>query len=99
MYERIEPNEAIHTVPLGESNVRVSVEVVIQKDAPLPIPIPDEMLIVGEAVGFFVAWPKNLVLVGDEVKYSNLETLLHFLKIKVDLYLFILKILNLGSFN
>ncbi|KAF5958330.1 hypothetical protein HYC85_005555 [Camellia sinensis] len=66
LYERIEHNEAIHTVPLGESNVRVSVEVVIQKDAPLPIPIPDEMFIVGEAVGFFVAWPKNLVLVGDE---------------------------------
>ncbi|CAL5406942.1 unnamed protein product [Camellia sinensis] len=53
VYERIEPNEAIHMVPLGESNVRVSVEVVIQKDAHLPIPIPDEMLIVGEAVGFF----------------------------------------------
>ncbi|XP_028096532.1 uncharacterized protein LOC114296432 [Camellia sinensis] len=66
VYERIEPNEPIHTVPLGESNVRVSIEVVIQKDAPLPIPISDEMLIVGEAVGFFVAWPKNLVLVGDE---------------------------------
>ncbi|CAL5343691.1 unnamed protein product [Camellia sinensis] len=72
VYERIEHNEAIHTVPLGESNVRVSVEVVIQKDAPLPIPIPDEMFIVGEAVGFFVAWPKNLVLVGDEhIKYDE----------------------------
>ncbi|CAL5321822.1 unnamed protein product [Camellia sinensis] len=71
VYERIEHNEAIHTVPLGESNVRVSVEIVIQKDAPLPIPIPDEMLIVGEAVGFFVAWPKNLVLVGDELSISS----------------------------
>lgn len=55
MYERIEPNEAIHTVPLGESNLHVSIQVVIQKDVPLPIPIPDEMFIVGEAVGFFVA--------------------------------------------
>ncbi|XP_028098409.1 uncharacterized protein LOC114298098 [Camellia sinensis] len=73
VYERIEHNEAIHTVPLGESNVRVSVKVVIQKDAPLPIPIPDEMLIVGEAVGFFVAWPKNLVLVSDEGASINVE--------------------------
>ncbi|XP_028104829.1 uncharacterized protein LOC114303883, partial [Camellia sinensis] len=73
VYERIEHNEAIHTVPLGESNVRVSVEVVIQKDAPFPVPIPDEMLIVGEAVGFFVAWPKNLVLVGDEGASINVE--------------------------
>ncbi|CAL5359589.1 unnamed protein product [Camellia sinensis] len=31
VYERIEHNEAIHTVPLGESNVRVSVEAVIKK--------------------------------------------------------------------
>ncbi|CAL5415884.1 unnamed protein product [Camellia sinensis] len=73
VYERIEHNEAIHTVPLGESNVRVSVEVVIQKDAPLPIPIPDEMHIVGEALGFFVAWPKNLVLVDDEGASINVE--------------------------
>ncbi|GMP37176.1 hypothetical protein CsSME_00008985 [Camellia sinensis var. sinensis] len=63
VYERIEHNEAIHTVPLGESNVQ----------APLPIPIPDEMFIVGEAMGFFVAWPKNLVLVGDEGASINVE--------------------------
>ncbi|KAF5943770.1 hypothetical protein HYC85_017847 [Camellia sinensis] len=73
VYEKIKPNEAIHMVPLGESNVRVSIEVVIQKDALLPIPISDEMLIVGEAVRFFVAWPKNLVLVGDEGVSINVE--------------------------
>ncbi|CAL5436463.1 unnamed protein product [Camellia sinensis] len=74
VYERIEHNEAIHMVPLGESNVRVSVEAVIQKDAPLPIPIPDKMLIVGEAVGFFVAWPKNLVLFSDEIQSPQQPT-------------------------
>ncbi|GMP28940.1 hypothetical protein CsSME_00004273 [Camellia sinensis var. sinensis] len=63
VYERIEHNEAIHTVPLGESNVH----------APLPIPIPDEMFIVGEAVGFFVAWPNSLVLVDDEGASINVE--------------------------
>ncbi|XP_028089195.1 uncharacterized protein LOC114289635 [Camellia sinensis] len=73
MYERIEPNEAICTVPLGESNVRVLIQVAIQKDAPLPIAIPDEMLIIGQAVGFFVAWPKNLVFVDDEGALINVE--------------------------
>ncbi|GMP31741.1 hypothetical protein CsSME_00005828 [Camellia sinensis var. sinensis] len=63
VYERIEPNAAIHTVPLGESNVH----------APIPIPISDEMFIVGEAMRFFVAWPKNLVLVGDEGALINVE--------------------------
>ncbi|GMP78597.1 hypothetical protein CsSME_00034479 [Camellia sinensis var. sinensis] len=63
VYERIEPNEAIHMVPLGESNLH----------AHLPIPIPDEMFIVGEAVRFFVAGPKNLVLVGDEGASINVE--------------------------
>ncbi|THG16573.1 hypothetical protein TEA_017354 [Camellia sinensis var. sinensis] len=73
VYERIEPNEAIHMVPLGEANLHVSIQVVIQNDAHLPIPIPDEMFIVGEAVGFFVAWPKNLVLVSDEGASINVE--------------------------
>ncbi|XP_028064774.1 uncharacterized protein LOC114267891 [Camellia sinensis] len=60
-------------VPLGEANLHVSIQVVIQNDAHLPIPIPDEMFIVGEAVGFFVAWPKNLVLVSDEGASINVE--------------------------
>lgn len=67
MYERVSSDETIHTLPLGELNVRVCVDFVIIPHALLPIPIPGEATSVGEAVGYELAWPKNLVLVNDEV--------------------------------
>ena len=74
IYEGVGPDEVIHTVPLGEANVRVSIDIVIIKEALLPIPIPGEANKVGEAIGYQVAWPRNLVLVGDEVQKSHLKT-------------------------
>lgn len=74
VYERVSSDETIHTLPLGDANVRVSVEFVIIPDALLPIPIPGDATLVGEAVGYEVAWPRNLVLVGDEVKFFLLLT-------------------------
>lgn len=68
MYERTGPLEKIHTVSLGSANVRVSIDFVIVEDALLPIPIPGEAATVGEALGYQVAWPKNLVVVNYEVK-------------------------------
>lgn len=67
MFEKVGPEEPLHTVPLGEANVRVSIDFVIQKDAILPVPIPGEMYVVGDATGYHVAWPKNLILFGNEV--------------------------------
>ncbi|KAG5562854.1 hypothetical protein RHGRI_005547 [Rhododendron griersonianum] len=66
MYERVSSDETIHTLPLGELNVRVYVDFVIIPHALLPIPIPGDATSVGEAVGYELAWPKNLVLVNDE---------------------------------
>jgi hypothetical protein len=45
--------------------------VIKKKDAILPVPIAGEVYIVGEATGYYVAWPKNLVLLGDEGGLKN----------------------------
>ena len=53
--------------------MRVAIHVVVVHNALLPIPIPDEITYVGDAIGCHVAWPKNLVLTGDEVHISYLK--------------------------
>ncbi|XP_058201697.1 uncharacterized protein LOC131316371 isoform X2 [Rhododendron vialii] len=72
MFEKVGPEEPLHTVPLGEANVRVSIDFVIQKDAILPVPIVGELYVVGDATGYHVAWPKNLILFGNEGASKNL---------------------------
>lgn len=67
MFEKVGPNELLHTTPLGEANMRVSIDVVKVREALLPIPIPGEAATVGEAVGCHVAWPTNLILFAPEV--------------------------------
>ena len=69
LFEKVGPEEVVHTVPLGDAYVRVYIDFVIKKkkDAILPVPIAREVYIVGEATGYYVAWPKNLVLLADEV--------------------------------
>ncbi|KAF7134397.1 hypothetical protein RHSIM_Rhsim08G0143200 [Rhododendron simsii] len=66
MYERVSNDETIYTLPLGELNIWVYVDFVIIPHALLPIPIPGDATSVSEAVGYELAWPKNLVLVNDE---------------------------------
>ncbi|GMN65830.1 hypothetical protein TIFTF001_034893 [Ficus carica] len=53
------PN-AIHGIPLGEENVRVTITVPKLNHALLPIPT-NEATSIEEAIGGFVAWPKSLV--------------------------------------
>ncbi|XP_058195235.1 uncharacterized protein LOC131311701 isoform X1 [Rhododendron vialii] len=67
MFWKSGPNELLHTVPLGEDHMRVSIDVVKVKDALLPIPISEEVATVGDAVGWFVAWPKDLIFFAPEV--------------------------------
>ena len=54
------PTDTVHGIPLGEGNVRVSINVPKLKKAPLPIPTY-EATTVEEAINGFVAWPKTLV--------------------------------------
>ena len=51
---------------LGEHNFRVSVEVVLDATALIPIPNPDDdARLVGDALGSHLAWPKMLVIFED----------------------------------
>lgn len=77
MYETVSSDEAMHT-QLGDSNVCVTIDFVIVPYAHLPIPVPGSVTLVGEAVGYQVAWPKNLVLVDDEVKFFIVTYLFFF---------------------
>ncbi|XP_074374711.1 uncharacterized protein LOC141715128 [Apium graveolens] len=56
--------QTIHGVRLGEENARVSITEVIQGDARIPFPIGDEILTVEQAIGTFIAWPRNLIVAG-----------------------------------
>lgn len=67
MYTKSGPNELLHTIPLGEGNMRVSIDFVKVKEALLPIPIRGEAATIGEAVGRHVAWPQDLIFFTPEV--------------------------------
>ncbi|CAA0823079.1 Unknown protein, partial [Striga hermonthica] len=65
--------ETIHTRPLPIDHVKVSLEVAFEPNAFLPVSIDDEALItVRDAIGTFVAWPKNLVSVNKSIS-DNLQ--------------------------
>ncbi|XP_074359751.1 uncharacterized protein LOC141699833 [Apium graveolens] len=57
--------KTIHGVSLGEKNARVSITKVIQGNAKIPFPIGDEILTVQEAMGTFIAWPRNMIIAGN----------------------------------
>ncbi|XP_073014985.1 uncharacterized protein [Primulina eburnea] len=52
----------IHHVPLGEQNFKVSIDVVLDEEAELPIPIKSGPRVVKDAVGAIVGWPKELII-------------------------------------
>ena len=60
-----ESEQTIHGVRLEEENARVSITQVIQGDAKIPFPIGDEIMTVEQAVGTFIAWPRNLIALGN----------------------------------
>ena len=56
----------IHGSPLGDKNYRVAITLAKKKEALIPIPVGDEIHTVGEALGGYVAWPKQFVLLDNE---------------------------------
>lgn len=54
--------QTIHGVPLGEGNVRVSIVRPLIPEAKLPFPIKDEIMTVKDAVGTYIAWPRELII-------------------------------------
>lgn len=59
-------NGPIHGVPLGDGNVRVSIDKSIKGEALLPIPNGVDMVTLEQAVGTHVAWPQNFVIMNNE---------------------------------
>ncbi|KAH9729907.1 hypothetical protein KPL70_009493 [Citrus sinensis] len=57
-----EPNATVHGIPLASTDVRVSINVAFQKNAILPRPVRDELILVSHAIGSIVAWPKKFVI-------------------------------------
>ncbi|KAI5436677.1 hypothetical protein KIW84_022982 [Lathyrus oleraceus] len=59
--------ELLHTKPLPTGSLKVSVDIALEKDALLPHPddVSDATLL-GDAIGSFVAWPTDLIIVGYE---------------------------------
>ena len=66
-----EGSTAVHNIPLLHGQVKVGVEEV--KDAEAPIPVPtDEVILVGQALNTFLAWPTHLVKrLSEHVFYSD----------------------------
>ena len=61
----------VHHVRLGENNVHVSIDVVYQPDANLPIPVLNaDMITVSHALNSQVAWPKKYVRLDVEVIHT-----------------------------
>ena len=71
--------QTIHGVRLAGENARVSITKVLQSDAKIPFPIGDEIVTVQEAVGTFVAWPRDMIVVGK----SNTTKVVHDPKVRI----------------
>lgn len=54
--------DVLHGKPLEKDNARVSITRVIQGSVKIPFPIQDEIVTVEQAVGTYIAWPKDLIL-------------------------------------
>ncbi|PRQ54700.1 putative Ulp1 protease family catalytic domain, transposase, Tnp1/En/Spm [Rosa chinensis] len=66
--EHNDPSQVCHGYPLGDSNLRVSVSVAIEENALVPFPVGDEIRTVRQAIGSWVAWPKELVIMSSVKK-------------------------------
>ncbi|GMN59825.1 hypothetical protein TIFTF001_028925 [Ficus carica] len=64
------PTDTVHVIPLGEGNVRVSINMPTLKKSPLPIPTY-EATTVEDAINGFVAWPKILVELDTSMNKTN----------------------------
>ncbi|KAK9749885.1 hypothetical protein RND81_02G157800 [Saponaria officinalis] len=63
--------QKVHNTPLSPQSVQVSIDKIIESTAPLPVPW-DGFQRVGEVLGSFARWPKQLFLLRlDEAKSNN----------------------------
>ncbi|XP_074298645.1 uncharacterized protein LOC141629565 [Silene latifolia] len=70
VYPLEDSNLVIHGTPLLIGNARVSIDKILEGTAPLPFPTQYHER-VGDAIGSFVQWPKELIIVGEESSTSG----------------------------
>ncbi|KAF1892344.1 hypothetical protein Lal_00010809 [Lupinus albus] len=51
----------IHNVQIPSNHLKVSIDISIEYDALMPIPVDEDIITVRLALGTFVAWPKHLI--------------------------------------
>ncbi|PON98803.1 hypothetical protein TorRG33x02_054180, partial [Trema orientale] len=77
----------LHGREIGESNYRISIEIALNHNAPLPILNPDDpdTSNIGLALGSHVAWPKFFVIFdNDPVNfYLHLDTYILYINISL----------------
>lgn len=54
-------NDTLHNSPLPDNALKVRVDLCTDEDAFLPIPSPDDEVMVRDVVGGYVAWPTHLI--------------------------------------
>ncbi|KAL6195818.1 hypothetical protein ACLB2K_031436 [Fragaria x ananassa] len=57
-----DPDQLCHGYPLGDQNVRVTIEIANQEHAKVPFPVGDDIKTVRKAMGSWIAWRENLVI-------------------------------------
>lgn len=76
------PETVVHHQPLFIDHVKVSVDYVIDGAEAFYIPVPSQHhTTVGESIGSFFQWPKELVIFGEVIKSS-------YIKVYVNIYFF-----------
>ncbi|KAL2903334.1 Ubiquitin-like-specific protease ESD4, partial [Bienertia sinuspersici] len=60
----------VHTNPIPDGYVRVSIDYAIEVNTPLPIPIEGECHVINDAIGTLVLWPIELVVLEKTVVNS-----------------------------
>ena len=60
--------DLLHHRPLPNGHMKVSVDVALDLDVLLPVPnIVAKTTLLRDAVGYFVAWPSDLIFIDDQV--------------------------------
>lgn len=61
-----DPCQTIHGAPFGDNNMCVSIYCTLEEKARVPFPMRDEIKTVKQAMGSWVAWPKDMIIMSHE---------------------------------
>ena len=61
-----DPSQTVHGVPLGDKSLRVFIYCALEEKALVPFSMQDEIRTVKQAMGSWVAWLKELIIMSPE---------------------------------